>query len=85
MNQQFDMIIIGGGLVGASLACALKDTSLSIALIEAQSTQAQLYSDVSIDNADLRVSALNRASESFLRTLGVWQVLPEQRLSAYSF
>ena len=83
MNQQFDMIIIGGGLVGASLACALKDTSLSIALIEAQSTQAQLYSDVSIDNADLRVSALNRASESFLRTLGVWQVLPEQRLSAY--
>ena len=83
MNQQFDLVIIGGGLVGASLACALKDTSLSIALIEAQPAPAKPHSGVSVGNADLRVSALNRASESFLRALGVWQVLPEQRLAAY--
>ncbi len=34
-NNHFDLIIIGGGLAGASLACALRDTSLKIAIIEA--------------------------------------------------
>lgn len=31
----FDLIVVGGGMVGASLACALKNTSLKIAIIEA--------------------------------------------------
>jgi len=83
MNQQFDVIIIGGGLVGASLACALKETRLSIALIEAQTPALPQYAEVSLENADLRVSALNRASESFLRHLGVWQTLSPARLSPY--
>ncbi len=34
-NTDFDLIIVGGGLVGASLACALADSSLRIAIIEA--------------------------------------------------
>ena len=83
MNQQFDLIIIGGGLVGASLACALKDAPISIALVEAQVAPAINTHAVSLDDADLRVSALNRASESFLTGLGVWQTLPANRLSAY--
>jgi 2-octaprenylphenol hydroxylase len=83
MNQQFDVIIVGGGLVGASLACALKDTNLSIALIEAQTPNMQETGDVTLENADLRVSALNRASEAFLRSLGAWQTFPAARLSAY--
>lgn len=84
MNQQFDVIIVGGGLVGASLACALKETNLSIGLIEAQAPAVHAQGVVSLENADLRVSALNRASESFLRSLGVWQTLPQTRLSAYN-
>jgi 2-octaprenylphenol hydroxylase len=83
MNQQFDLIIIGGGLVGASLACALKDTPISIALVEAQPVAPVSTGSVSLNDADLRVSALNRASESFLTRLGVWQTLPTSRLSAY--
>lgn len=85
MNQQFDLIIIGGGLVGASLACALKDSQLSIALVEAQqpaSEQSRL--PLSLQHADYRVSALNRSSESFLRSLGVWQNLPQERLAPYN-
>ena len=34
--QQFDLIIVGGGLAGASLALALRHTQLRIALVESQ-------------------------------------------------
>ncbi len=34
-SMQYDVVIIGGGLVGASLAAALKDSGLSVALVEA--------------------------------------------------
>ena len=34
--QQFDLIIVGGGLAGASLAIALRDTPMRVALIEYQ-------------------------------------------------
>ena len=32
--MQFDLVIVGGGLAGLSLACALRDTHLKIALLE---------------------------------------------------
>lgn len=83
MNQQFDLIIVGGGLVGASLACALKDTPISIALVEAQPALSLNANPLNMADADIRVSALNRASEAFLTRLGVWQTLPAARLSAY--
>jgi ubiquinone biosynthesis UbiH/UbiF/VisC/COQ6 family hydroxylase len=34
--MEFDVVIIGGGLVGASLAAALKHSGLSLALVESQ-------------------------------------------------
>ena len=35
MSRDYDIAVVGGGLAGASLACALADTGLSIALVEA--------------------------------------------------
>jgi len=84
MNQSFDVVIIGGGQVGAALAAALNDAPISIALIEAQMPEMADTSPQTLDNCDLRVSALNLASENFLRHLGAWQNLPIQRLSPYS-
>ena len=83
MNQQFDMVIIGGGLVGASLACALANSSLKIALVESQLPLAPFDAPVHVTDVDQRVSALNRASETFLKALGVWQDLPAARVSPY--
>lgn len=35
-NYDYDLAIVGGGIVGATLACALKDSGLTVVLIEAQ-------------------------------------------------
>lgn len=75
----FDVVIVGGGMVGTALACALGDTSLSVAVIEANTPN---Y-DWPVNSFDLRVSAITRASEKFLDQLGVWQTIHNERACAY--
>jgi 2-polyprenylphenol 6-hydroxylase len=70
-----DVIIVGAGLVGASLALALKDARVSVVVIEAK-PPASIPADASWDN---RVYAINPGSEKFLRDLGVWQMLEATR------
>ena len=83
MHQQFDMVIIGGGMVGTSVACALANTSLKIALIETQLPVAPFTEPQNVNDVDMRVSALNRSSETFLKNIGAWQDMPEHRRSPY--
>jgi len=81
MKENYDVIIVGGGMVGASLAVALgQQADLTIALIEAYQTPV-LQQD---DPTDLRVSALTRASEEWLKSLAIWQHLIPARLSAFT-
>lgn len=65
----FDVAIVGGGLVGASLAVRLAGTALRVALIEAATPPA------SAPNWDERCIALNDASHRILSGLGVWPAL----------
>jgi glycine/D-amino acid oxidase-like deaminating enzyme len=44
MNYDYDLLIVGGGLVGGSLALALRDTPLRIAVIEAISEEQRISS-----------------------------------------
>ena len=62
-----DIAIVGGGMVGLAVAVGLKQSGLKVALI-AQEDPSHLT-----PSAPLRVSALNMASERFLRQLGAWQ------------
>jgi 2-octaprenylphenol hydroxylase len=82
-EKHYDVVIVGGGMVGASLACAFapenNNNRLSIALIE---TVAPNY-DWPEDSFDLRVSAITRASQNFLDKLGVWQNIINERATAY--
>ncbi|OBX06541.1 oxidoreductase [Gallibacterium salpingitidis] len=75
--KEFDIAIIGGGMVGLALAQALKDTDCSIAVIEAHIPAFQLETVMN------RVSALNLSSETMLRQFGVWQQLQAWRATAY--
>jgi len=78
-TTSFDVIIVGGGMVGTALACALGDGPLSVALIEANAPN---Y-DWPADSFDLRVSAITHASQNFLEQLGVWQAISDERANAY--
>jgi len=61
MKEIFDVVVVGGGMVGAAVACGLGGSDLKIAVIE---TSAPL--PFSSDQAhDLRVSALSIASKIF--------------------
>ena len=74
VDNHFDLIIIGGGLAGASLACALKDvhldTALKIAVIEAH----QLNTD-SQPSYDDRTVALSYGSRCIFDSMGLWSSL----------
>lgn len=69
-NNHFDLIIIGGGLAGASLACALRHSGLKIALVEAY----PLNTD-SQPSYDDRTVALSYGSRCIFDALGLWSAL----------
>jgi len=77
--QSYDLVIVGAGMVGLTLAAALKDQALKIAIIEANILDLNLS-----EQPELRVSAINLASENFFKNVGCWDKIIEQRLQAFS-
>lgn len=69
-TQDFDIAIVGGGMVGASLAVALAPLGLKVALIEAVA-----HDSASQPSFDERTTALSNGSCRILETLGVWSGL----------
>lgn len=79
--KHVDVVIIGAGLVGLVMANALAKANLSIVLIDAKKPDFNW----SMDNYDLRVSAITRASEAIFKNLDVWQSICAQRVSPYRY
>ena len=70
----FDVLIIGGGLVGASLAAALKSSGLNMALVETQPTT------LSNEGWDNRIYAISPGGAAFLTQCDAWQQLDMNRV-----
>jgi len=85
--NEFDVVIAGAGMVGASLACLLAESSLRIALIDRNPLI--LSSDTASANPsgekfDPRVSALSPASQQLFRQIGVWEDMVTERVCNYA-
>lgn len=72
IEQQVDVLIIGGGLTGATLLLALQNLGLSCLLVEQHPFSDKINADF-----DARSLALSPASQRVLTMLGVWPLLAE--------
>lgn len=70
----FDVVVVGAGPVGASVAAALR--GLKTALVSAEGPSRKPAEG----RFDARVYALSPGNAAFLRRLGAWQAMPEERL-----
>lgn len=77
MKPAFDIMIIGGGVVGLSAAIAMRQRGFSVAIVDAGS----LTVDPNISN--VRVYALNQASQRLLSALGTWPRIEPSHISPY--
>ncbi len=84
-DSGYDIVVVGGGLVGLSLACALKGSGYNMLVLDAAPEPKILHDnldEVSIENGELslclgpRVSSLNPHSVGILQRLQVWDLIP---------
>jgi 2-octaprenyl-6-methoxyphenol hydroxylase len=69
-GYDYDLVIVGGGIVGLTLASALKDSGLSVLLIEAKVTSASVSKG--------QAYAVHMLSARIFQGIGVWeQILPQ--------
>jgi len=73
MDKQFDIIIVGGGLNGATLALGFARLGLRSLIIDAQSHSAQMAAGF-----DGRSYAMALTSVRLLQSLGIWGALADQ-------
>ncbi len=71
----YDTVIVGAGIVGAALALALRDSGLSLALVEPQTPV------VPETDWDSRIYAISPGSAAFLQSMGIWQKFDVSRIA----
>jgi 2-octaprenyl-6-methoxyphenol hydroxylase len=72
MNNDTDIIIVGGGLIGSALAIALSSIGFDVTVIDRQSNKL-----TKSQNFDGRAYALSHASIRMLKVLGIWNYFKE--------
>lgn len=68
-NSCYDILIVGGGIVGASLAHALRDSGYRIAVLDSRPLA------VAADRSDERTLALSFSSRRIFESMGLWAAL----------
>ncbi len=70
IRPDYDILIVGGGMIGASLACALAPLSLKIGIIERYPLRSS--SQASFDD---RSTALAYGTRKIFQSMGIWPLL----------
>ena len=79
MSNDDDIIIVGAGMVGATLACALGQQGFRISIIEAVKPDFNWAAD----SVDQRVSAITSASQKIFERIGAWGKMQAHGVSPY--
>ncbi|API87103.1 FAD-dependent oxidoreductase [Francisella uliginis] len=78
--KKYDVVIVGGGMVGLSLALALHKSGLQVAVVEARDVNQK---PLDSNRVETRVSAINHTSKRLLQELCVWSKIKSNRISPY--
>ncbi len=76
--HQYDITIIGAGMVGLMLACSLAKSPLRIAVMDAHHPPEAIP-----ETTDIRVSAITLASQHLLEKVGAWSTIPAAKISPF--
>lgn len=76
--SNYDVIIVGAGIVGLTLANFLANSNLKVAILEQQTPLAWHP-----QNNDLRVSAIAKANQQLFAEIGAWQRMCAKRVAPF--
>ena len=79
MNSEFDVVIVGAGMVGATIACGLARSNLKVAVVDPQNAKPYIENE----SPHIRVSAISFASEQVLKHVGAWSNIASKRNCPY--
>ena len=79
-GPSLDVVVVGGGMVGAAAALTLARAGFATALVEARAPAAWSMED----EVDLRVVGLAPSSVALLDELGVWTSIRDSRAGPYA-
>ncbi len=77
-DPDFDVVVAGAGMIGCTCAVAIAQSGVRVALVD----PGPINFKHSRPN-EIRVSAINLATENILRALGAWSVLKAESLSPF--
>lgn len=82
-DDQYDVAVVGGGMVGMALACSLASMPLtkhlSVAIIDSNPALGKSNFIKKEDPPDPRVSTVTPATISFFKEIGAWQYVQQHR------
>ncbi len=77
-DDRVDVLIVGAGMIGATLACALSGHGLRVVLLDKSMPDTEIP-----EKYDLRVSAIGLGSQRVFERLAVWSDIAGARISPF--
>jgi len=77
-DHSYDVLVVGGGLVGSCSAIALAKSGLRVGLLDKRQTPVVAAADMPLDS---RVYSITPGNAAWLTSLGVWSQLDHSRVS----
>ncbi len=78
MQTDYDIVVVGAGLVGLAFACSMRQSGLRILVLDSGDAPHR-----DSGSYDLRVNSIHIASQTFLDAIGAWQPVQSIRVNPF--